>query len=110
MTARSYPISYDIQIHESGASPEWLDNAGRGGADAVVIWSMIYPDDGSFSLMPMSLDGNSRQEVSDDELFKCWSMMAQQLSKSTQLSAGKRDLCRRAFEVVRQVIMQGRNP
>jgi hypothetical protein len=78
--------------------------ANRSACDAVVILSMIYPDDGSFSLLVNSHDGRHRSEVTEQDLFKCWFMLASRLAES--LGPGwRRDIAKKVLDRVREHVV-----
>ena len=69
---------------------------------------MLYPPDGSFSLATPSLDGRTGQPVTDEELFKVWTLLASKLSDSMSLGNNKRHLASLVFEMVKTAILNGR--
>lgn len=72
--------------------------------DAIFAASIIYPADGSLSIMFMGYDGrkppvNGHAAVlEDDEWFKVWTMLAERLARSSTLSPEKRHLCALLWE------------
>lgn len=103
-----YRLSWTLEPHPDGITKAELLAAKRSGCDAVILCSMIYPEDGSFSLALFSADGRTGGEVSDDEKFKVWTMMAQQLAESPELGPGKRAFAAGVFESFRQILLAAR--
>jgi hypothetical protein len=101
-----YRISYDVvaEMKPEGYSKDELWATGRGGTDAFFFLSMLSPADGSFSLAVASRDGFTGEEATDDELFKCWTLIAHRLAESTELSPGKRAFAEAVFAEVRRVV------
>lgn len=105
---RTYPLTYEVTPRPERVTADWVREHGLSACDAVVILSMLYPDDGSFSLLPISLDGRTGEPVTDNELWKVWTLIAHNLAQSADLSEGKRALCATVFDMVREVVLAGR--
>jgi len=104
MEENKYFVTYNLTSHPDGIAREQVPE-GDGAATAVAILSMIYPPDGSFSLLVASLDGRTGETVSDKELWKVWTLMAKELSNSATLSPNKKELCALTFDIMRQGIL-----
>ena len=100
-----YPLAYRLIHKPEGITPEQLQAEDLGGTDAVILISIIRPDDGSLNTAIFSLEGATGAEVSDDEMFKAWIVMASQLSESKTLGPGKKQFARQTFETVRDIIL-----
>jgi hypothetical protein len=107
MSERRYPITYEVTFQDPPLDRLAIPK-GHGACDAVVILSLLYPEDGSFSMLPMSRDGRTGEELSDAELFKCWTLLAAHLAESKTLSPEKRQLAAQLFDVVRQAVATAR--
>ena len=113
---RTYPLTYSIHPEDpprTHAEIEARKNPDVGACDAIILCSMNYPMDGSFSLEIASLDGRAGPPayapVSSIDLFKVWSLLAKQLSEDPELEGDERAaMAKRAFEEVRQWILVGR--
>jgi hypothetical protein len=99
MSARRYPLTYEVRAEDPPLTPAEIE-PGRGACDAAILLSLVYPDDGSFSLLIVSMDGRTGDHVSDAELFKCWTLVAKRLAESTTLHASKRELARELWQIV----------
>src|ERR1700761_5540680 len=97
---RTYPLTYEITPRPERVPASWVREQGLAACDAVVVLSMIYPEDGSFSLAVPSLDGRTGEPVTDADLWKVWTMLAKNLSESPTLSAPKREFCELTFKAV----------
>jgi hypothetical protein len=125
----AYRLSYDeLTAHVAEASPQELEAANKGGmkahvegisaaelkaadkcgSDAVLLASILYPPDGSLSVLFRSLDGRTGEELADNEWFKIFTLLASRLGKSTTLSESKRRFAEYVFETFRQAMMAGR--
>jgi len=106
-----YKLTWTMKKHPKGLSKNRLEDYRHpevpvGGCDAVLFCSMIYPEDGSFSVYFIGVDGrkNGKQmedSLEDNEWFKVWSMLANRLAKSETLEPRKKALCDSAFEDIR---------
>jgi hypothetical protein len=103
---RMYPLTYDLKREDPPLPAGIVKARGRSACDAIVFLSMIYPEDGSFSLLVESLDGRKpgHERVSEQDLFKCWFMVGIRLSKSLP-QGWRRDLCEKVAQRVREHVM-----
>ncbi len=99
-----YKIKYDIKHEVGNFSKEDIKESGSGGTDAFVLFSIIYPEDGSYSQTYISLDGMTGEALDRNELWKLWSTLSALLAKSEELPEWKRFISETAFEMVRDVI------
>jgi hypothetical protein len=106
---RRYPLTWHMQVEEPPLSHAECEAADRGGSDAAIIFSIVYPESGTYRLTIVSLDGRTGETVPDEELFSAWAILAAHLQESTTLSPGKRELAQTVHEYVRQVVMMGRD-
>ena len=111
---QKYRVTYSIISHKDGVTRENFFPAHMeklkgpedvGATDAVLVISMLYPPDGSFSMLLSTLDGRTDGEVDDNELFKVWTMLAKSLAESKTLGPGKRAFASQVFEEVRSVML-----
>jgi len=107
-TPYSYRLLWKLEPRPEGVTPEQVPT-GFGASDAAFLLSCLYPPDGSFSVLVMSMDGRTGAPLDDDELFKVWSMLAKRLSVSTTLSASKKDFAKQVFEVFCAAITSARD-
>jgi hypothetical protein len=107
-------LRYDVKLKPGGYTAEELKQDGAGGADAIVIASIVRdgrpPHSGPLSVVIMSVDSVGYQEgdypdIPDTELFIVMTMMADKLSKSEALPAWQKALAVDMFEQV-QTLMQ----
>ena len=106
--SEGYKLRWDLKFDCGEFSKEELGESG--GTDALVIGSLLYPEDGSFSATWFSCDGRDEGKPLDDqEIFKFWAMMAYSLSESKTLGEGHRALLRQVHETIRDAVLLGRN-
>ena len=108
MADHKYRFTYSFEPHPDGILSDDIPN-GHGACDAIVLGSIIYPEDGSLSTMVLSSDGRTGKDLDDNEIFKFWTVLAKQLSESKQLSEGKLALCIDVFRTVQKAILQHRS-
>lgn len=81
---------------------------GWGAADALVIGSLIFPEEGGVSYQMATIDGRGPGPVGSDDVFKTWVFMAHELSQREDLSENKRELCEHVFRAVQDAILRAR--
>ena len=103
----SYKLRWDLKFDCGQFSKEELGESG--GTDALVVASLLYPDDGGFSASYLSFDGRDQGMALDDiELFKLWAMMAAHLSESETVGEGRRALLKQVHETIREAVLMER--
>jgi hypothetical protein len=109
---RPYPLTYDLRHEDPPVTAAQLAEQlrrgdDRGGCDAAILISIVYPQAGGVSHLIVSRDGRTGKPLADVELFKAWSMMAAELSRG-QLSDELQHICREAFDKIRRVVLRDR--
>lgn len=102
--------TYLLKYHVDEGKFQAGDKASNEGlTDALVLISILYPEDGSSSTMITSIDGRHTpvKGLSDADIFQAWSMMAHQLMQSKKLPEHFRLVCETAFETVREFVLAG---
>ncbi len=100
-----YKLKYKIEIEDrdKGYKPEDADEE-HGLTDALAVFSIIYPEDGSYSqCIALTADGREKRPLSQDEIFKLWMTLGLSLSQSEKLSEGKKELAKHFAELVRDI-------
>ena len=92
-----YPLTVELRAEDPPLTAEEIE-PGRRGCDAAIVLALTYPPDG-FGMLIDSMDGRTGDEVSDAELFKCWTLLAKRLAESSTLAPNKRELARTLWEV-----------
>lgn len=95
---RRYPLSYALEVEDPPLTAEELLATDRGGCDAVLLASIVYPPDGSLSILIHALDGRTKVSMTDKEIFKCWALMAKRLAASKTLDDGRREFAALTWE------------
>ncbi len=96
--------------HPEGLGRDALPD-GHGACDAMLMGSIIYPEDGSLSTCWFSADGRSKNEEGNpaeldaDEWFKLWTILASAVAERLENGARK-DLCELVVETVREAVME----
>jgi hypothetical protein len=107
-----YKVSYKIETNDP---PITADQAreraeqGWGACDAVLMASILFPEDGSYSVLFASRDGRTDEELSENEMFKVWMMLANRLAQSDDLDSVKRAIAQTTWEIIVQSIF-GHDP
>lgn len=108
--SHKYKIRYKLEPEVGEFSADECGQAG-GGTDAYIFFSLIYPEDGSFSMNFFPKDGrNDGKELDDNEIFKVWSLLASRLARSETLDEGKKTFAEAVFDTFRKSVLKGRHP
>lgn len=94
-----YHVTYDVELYPEGIETEEI-SPDHGACTAILVGSLLYPEDGSYSAMFVAKDGRSGGDLGDAEIWKAWVMLAKQLSDSTTLHQHKKELASLVFEAV----------
>lgn len=101
-----YKILYKLEHNEKGVPGSEVPE-GMGATDALFAASILYPPDGSLSVMFFSKDGRTGKELEDIEWFKVWILLANRLAKSKTLDPVRKEIAKTAWDIVCQTIMSG---
>lgn len=102
--ARRYPVSYTVRHEPAGKSRAELEAEHQGGADAVVLISLLTQG-GGLSMNMVSVDGEREGADLDPEvLFKVWGLLAHTLSVALP-AGGRAKLCTYVHETIRQAVL-----
>ena len=94
-----YKLLYQVETKPEGVKKEDVPK-GYGACDALLLASLIYPEDGSLSLYFVGRDGRTGEELQDHEWFKVWGLLAHRLAKSKTLDEGRKSLCAQVHQVI----------
>jgi hypothetical protein len=100
MQYKVVPLPEGITVEQARAASK----EGLGSCDAMLMASIIYPEDGSLSILFIGHDGRTNDELADIEWFKVWTMLTARLAKSETLPEDKRAFCNAVFELVREAM------
>lgn len=102
----TYKIRYDVDIENrpEGYSKEDADNKGL--ADGLLVMSLLYPDDGSYSQMrAASFNGKEKRPLLPDEVFKIAMGMILMLNDDGKLDGWKSKVAKKFSEDIRRVFL-----
>lgn len=95
-----FKLRYSVPIEVGNFTKEQLGNAG--GADALLVTSLLFPPDGSFSAQSWSWDGrNDGNPLEGADMFRVWTVLTAQLAADEELSYWQRGLAQDALTSVR---------
>lgn len=110
-----YKLMYKVEKPPAGVGPSDVPE-GYGATDALLLVSLLYPEDGSFSAFFIGVDGRPEGELEDksailddNEWFKVWTLLTKRLAESKTLPEGKKEYCRLVFEDFRKIIMASKD-
>lgn len=107
-------LKYHVEFRVGGFEPNEIRAEGAGGADAVVIVSIVRngkpPHNGPVSFAILSADsvgydGGDVAEIPDTELFQAMTAMAGRLSESATVLQWQRDLSGALVEAARERVV-----
>ena len=110
MSDHLYKLIYDMKVEtfSDGVHQDHIPK-GSGASDALIIASLIFPEDGSFSCAVTGVDGRTGGDIEDVDLFRAWSMMAKTLSESKTLGEGHRKFAGMVFDSICKIINEARD-
>lgn len=101
----TYKLKYFLKAESGEFKKEIADKEGCGLTDALLVVSMLYPEDGSYSQTFFSFDGNNKgEDISDNDLFKMWICIASTLKGKSDLVKWKREFAETVFQSYREAI------
>lgn len=108
-TERTYKVEWHMKLRPEGVKGEELDRLKCRGSDALFTASIAFPKDGSYSVYFDSIDGRSPsgEQLSDNEWFKIWMMLANRLSESKTLEQSRRQFVQITWETLRGALFGG---
>lgn len=106
MTDR-YPVRYEVKASPLGWTKDELGE--NGGADALLLVSIMFEPDGGRSDLVLSVDGRTGSELADIEVFKSWVMLAHKLMASPELTDEAKALCTAVFASVQARVLESRD-
>jgi len=81
---------------------------GNGLCDAIIVLSILYPPDGSYSMLPISSDGRANgRPMASMEIFKAWTLLGNWLSERSDLDAAMREIAAEPLKVVSMALRLG---
>jgi len=110
MNDHKYRLKYTLKT-EPGEFKESDPREKQDGlTDALVVFSILYPEDGSYSQMHISFDGRKVTDgkayaVNDNDIFKLWILLGADLARSSKLGIAKHLFVEMVWETFREKFM-----
>ena len=98
-----YHLTYELTPHPEGITKEDVP-PGHGACDAAILCSIMYPPDGSYSLLLLPADGRNGDRLPDSEIFKVWTLMTKRLAESKTLPEPRRAFVEEIWGVIRAAV------
>jgi hypothetical protein len=95
---------YDHENREQGYTKNDIENDNQGLCDSLILISIIKPEDGSYSQLILSHDGKENRELTDEELFKAWLMLAMKINERKKLKGWKKQLIHEVSMAIRKIL------
>ncbi len=96
-----YRLKYDWDCEPGSFCKEDVKKNTEGLCDAMLVVSIIKPEDGGYSQLLMSMDGATKKELTQADIFKVWLMMGLGLAQKKGLSPNKQELVDAFAECIR---------
>ncbi len=99
-----YKTKYNLESKAGEFTSEEIKKESAGGCDAFIFFSLIFPEDGSYSQTFFSFDGrNKGMDLNSNDLWKVWAMMTKNLTdRKKDLSPGKHFIAEATFDMIRE--------
>lgn len=102
-----YKLKYKVDYERGEFTSEQIKaHPNNGGTDAIIVHSLIFPEDGSLSHNFYSIDGRTSDALGDTDTFKAWSMMAFALKDRSDLPAWQREIVTQVYDKIREAILR----
>jgi hypothetical protein len=104
-----YKLRYKVESGEfDGEFIESRDDD-SGFCDAIILHSIVGKfGEGPMSHMTISMDGHTKEPLVGNQLFRCWAMMAKELSEREDVPPHAREVCEAIWEAHRQSVLAAR--
>ena len=94
MNEHKYRLKYTLKTEPGEFKESDPREKQEGLTDALVLFSILYPEDGSYSQMSISFDGRKvtdgkTYDVNDNDMFKLWILLGADLARSGKLGIAK---------------------
>src|SRR4030066_210377 len=80
-----YRLIYSVKVQDPRLTKDEVP-PGYGATDALLGVSVLYPEDGSLSVLFFSLDGRTGGVLEDKEWFKIWALLTKRLPEPEDFS------------------------
>src|SRR3989304_2170413 len=77
-----YRLIYSVKVQDPRLTKDEVP-PGYGATDALLGVSVLYPEDGSLSVLFFSLDGRTGGGLEDKEWFKIWALLTKRLPRAS---------------------------
>lgn len=95
----SFPITYHVKHHEEPISKDDVPH-GYGVSDSLLIMSKIFMPDGTKDYAFLALDGNRGDNMTPQEVFEAWVVLAGMLKDNLPMGDVRKDLCMDVLKIV----------
>src|SRR3989304_1572937 len=85
-----YRLIYSVKVQDPRLTKDEVP-PGYGATDALLGVSVLYPEDGSLSVLFFSLDGRTGGVLEDKEWFKIWALLTKRLPRRRRPPGGEKE-------------------
>lgn len=109
--SQKYALRYtwNAEARKEGYSKEDATEEFHGLCDAMMVVSIIRPEDGGYSQLTMSADGQTNKELTEKDIFKVWLMLGFQLSDNKGLKGWQKQTVDAMSDLVRTLFKGMKN-
>jgi hypothetical protein len=100
-----YKLKYNIDFIRGDYTPADVEGTDSGLTDALLCFSIIYPEDGGYSQVHFSNDGRTGQELTQEDLFKVWMTLGMNLANNGKLKGWHKKMIDNHAKISRELIV-----
>ena len=98
-----YRVRYTLS-HEVGSFSDNQAGEEQGLTDAFVFLSILYPEDGSYSILPITVDGRHGEKALDPiQEYKAWLLWGHAISEKLPDNDVRKEVAAMPMELLRKV-------
>lgn len=103
-----YKLKYscDADCRSEGYTKEDIETDHDGLCDAMIVISMLFNDDGSYSQCEMTADGRTGKQLSTIDIFRAWSMLGMGLSEDESFTGWQKHITQLHADTMRMALKE----
>lgn len=104
-----YGLRYDLATETQPGGYDKSEAGDKGLCDALLVFSIITPEDGSYSQGLLTFHGKEERVLTQEEIFKAWLLLGFSLHDKGELKGWKAQLVEAHTSTVRESFMQSKD-
>lgn len=108
---QQYALRYrwETEYREGGYTMDDQIDDDHGLCDALFFVSIVLPSDGSYSQMVITVNGQTKEPMSDKEVFKVWMTLGLSLADRGNLIGWHAEIVTMMAKIIRKVFRRNKN-